>query len=55
MNIDVKRTVAELMKMAVEFRLAPAQNYDAAYKQLQNALYQVVESEASGTGGIGDD
>lgn len=51
MNIDVKRTVAELMRMAVELRLTPAQSYDEKYKALQNALYQVVESEASGTGG----
>ena len=50
MSIDAKRTVAELMKMAVEFRLTSAQNYDEKYKALQTALYQVVEPTVMGNG-----
>lgn len=57
MTASAKKTVSELMQMAVEFRRAPAQDYDKYYKTLQNALYQLIEPVAvnQGAGWIGVD
>lgn len=56
MTATTKKIVTDLMRMAVAMRHAPAQTYDAAYKKLQNALYELIEPPtAGGAGWIGVD
>jgi len=46
-KLKIKREVTKLMRMAVAMRHAHPADYDARYKELQNALYPLVELKHS--------